>query len=160
MLLSHACTYGIRAALYLAYLGPEKGRGKYVPIRTLSEDLGISFHFLTKILQQLTHHRLLSSFRGPNGGISLARPASEIRLMDIVEALDGPRLFTDCVLGLPGCGDERPCALHDQWGETREILRTLFEHTSLEELVERTRHLKLRLDETGAATAGKEVARA
>ena len=127
MLLSKSAEYGIRATLYLNSL---KQNG-YVSIRAISDELDISFHFLTKIFQKLTQAGLMQSFRGPNGGVALARPASEITLKDLVSAIDGPALFTECVLGLPGCGERKPCPLHEAWGEERDRLKTIFENATL-----------------------------
>jgi len=55
--ISHACEYGLRAVLYLASLKMDG----YVPIRTMSDELNISFPFLTKIFQMLTQAGLLTS---------------------------------------------------------------------------------------------------
>ncbi len=127
MILSNACDYGIRAALYVA---TQRNR-KFVPIREISQKLQISFHFLTKILQILTQANLMTSFRGPNGGVAFARDPDNITLMDIIRAIDGPGLFEKCVLGLSDCGDEHPCPLHERWAEIREELRQMFESNSL-----------------------------
>ena len=130
MLLSKSCEYGIRASLYVSmHGGPE-----YVPIRVISADLDMSAHFLTKILQQLTKAGIMKSFKGPKGGVALARPAAGIRLMELVEAIDGPQLFQECMLGLPGCGERRPCPLHNRWMVERKRLAALFEATTLEDL--------------------------
>src|SRR5690554_1411029 len=123
----------MRATLHLATL---KSDG-YVSIRAISEELDISFHFLTKIFQKLTQAGILASFRGPNGGVALARPATRITLLDIVIAIDGPELFTECVLGLPGCGDAEPCPLHPHWATERQHLRTMLEETNLKDMAER-----------------------
>lgn len=141
MLLSKASEYGIRAVLYLASL-QEPG---YVAIRSISEALGISSPFLTKILQQLNQADLLTSYRGPNGGVALARPAAKITLEDVYVAIEGPALFTECVLGLPGCGDQKPCPLHRAWAVERERLRTLFAQTTLADFGEALRSGDLRL---------------
>ncbi len=122
MLLSKSCEYGLRAVLYLVTL---KSEG-FVSIKQISEQLDISFHFLTKILQKLTQEGILHSFRGPNGGVALALPAASVTLLDIVLAIDGPELFTDCVLGLPECGNSTPCPLHEAWTEQRDRLKNLF----------------------------------
>ena len=129
MLLSRGCEYGLRAAIYIAQ---HQGDG-YVPIRKVSDDLGIPFHFLTKILQQLNGALLVESFRGPTGGVRLAREPGSISLKDIVVALDGDDLFCACVLGLPGCGDEVPCPLHVEWSKERDRLSNLLESTTLAE---------------------------
>lgn len=141
MLLSKSCEYGIRATLYLASLQQDG----YVSIRAISDELDISFHFLTKIFQKLTQADLLQSFRGPNGGVTLARPASAITLMDLVTAIDGPALFTECVLGLPGCGEQKPCPLHNAWGLERDRLKVIFECTTLAILANDIESLDLRL---------------
>jgi Rrf2 family protein len=132
MLLSKSCEYGIRATLYLISLEQEH----YVSIREISEKLGISFHFLTKIFQKLTQAGLLRSFRGRNGGVELARPANQITLRDLVVAIEGSKLFTECVLGLPGCGntDREPCPLHASWEVARKQIEAMFAAETLADL--------------------------
>lgn len=141
MLLSRACEYGLRATFYVAAQKPDG----YLPIRGIGETLGISVPFLTKVFQQLTQAELLVSFRGPNGGIALARPADQITLYDIVVAVDGPGLFVACVLGLPGCGSQKPCPLHEGWAVERDRLRALFLRTTLDDVAHRLQGTDLRL---------------
>lgn len=130
-MLSKTCEYGIRATLHMASVS----KGDYVSIRGISDNLDISFHFLTKIFQKLTQCGILESYRGPKGGIRLAKPASQVTLKDLIVAIDGPGLFTECILGLPGCGDAKPCPLHSQWGSQRTELDTLFTGTTLDDMV-------------------------
>lgn len=141
MLLSKACEYGIRAVLHLTTSPPDT----YFPIRGISDALGIPYHFLAKIVQTLTQQGILVSSRGPNGGVALARPGSEITLKEIVLALDGPAVFSQCVLGLPGCGESKPCPLHEQWTPTRDRIAQLFERVSLAEMAERMEEGDFRL---------------
>lgn len=141
MLLSKACEYGIRAALFLTS-SSEEG---YVSVRKISKELDISFHFLTKILQKLSQAGHLRSFRGPKGGVALARPAHEVSLRDLVVAIDGPELFEQCVLGLPGCGKRRPCPMHESWGGVRAQLESMLEGQTLSDLAEKIRSEGLRL---------------
>jgi Rrf2 family transcriptional regulator, iron-sulfur cluster assembly transcription factor len=141
MLLSKSCEYGIRATLHLARL---KSAG-YVSIRDISDDLDISFHFLTKIFQKLTLAGILASFRGPNGGVALARPARDISLLDLVTAIDGQGLFHECILGLPGCGNRTPCPLHASWAVERSRLKSMFESMTLAATAEELETLGLRL---------------
>lgn len=133
MILSNACDYGIRAALYVA----TQTNRPFVPIREISQNLSISFHFLTKILQTLNQHGIMTSFRGPKGGVALARKPEQIFLIDIVQAIDGSDLFKKCLLGLNECGDDHPCPLHDQWAAIRGEIQKLFEQTSLKEISEK-----------------------
>ncbi|TNE70637.1 Rrf2 family transcriptional regulator [bacterium] len=140
MVLSKACTYGILATLYVA-----KENKEFVPIRELSDELHISFHFLTKILQQLTAQGLLISLKGPKGGVKLAKDPATITYYDVIRAIDGDEVFTECVLGLPGCGHEAPCPIHEFWSPTRDLLKTTFVSQSLEESAYQINELKLRL---------------
>ena len=142
MLLSKSCVYGLRASLYLASRDPDE----FTPIKKMSDKLEISFHFLTKILQQLTANGLLESFKGPNGGVKLTKPGNKIALIDVVLAIDGPDLLTECALGLPGCGLKNPCPLHDKWAETRDGIRIMLQNTSLKDMVEKGKLENLRLN--------------
>ena len=141
MILSKSCDHAIRATLYVAL---HSGRS-YVPIREIAAELGISFHFLTKILQVLTQKNIMTSFKGPNGGISLVRPAEEITIKEIVVAIDGEGLFRDCMIGLDHCDDDHPCPLHGQWSAVRSDLEALFSRTSIAQLAGRVRAEGLRL---------------
>ncbi len=128
MILSKACDYGLRASLYIA----TRSNQNYIPIREISSNLNISFHFLTKILQKLTEKNIMASFRGPHGGVKFTRPISSISLLEIITAIDGPDLFEKCLIGLDDCRDDSPCPLHDQWKTVRTELMDIFQNNSLE----------------------------
>jgi len=145
MLLSKACVYGLRASLYLA----SNQNGEYVSIRDMSDQLDISFHFLTKVLQQLSSAGYMESYRGPSGGIRLTEKGKKAALLDVVTAIDGDDLFTECVLGLPGCGSRKPCPLHDQWAETRNAITNMLRETSLTDLAKEGKKMNLRITDEG-----------
>ena len=139
MLLSRACEYAIRAGLHLA-MAPAG-----VTIKSASEALGLPYPFLAKIVQTLVRNGIVSATRGAKGGIVLARPASSIMLRDFVVAIDGPAVFTECVLGLPGCGERKPCPLHEEWASTRARIESTFGGTTLAQLAGRMREGDYRL---------------
>lgn len=143
MLFSKGCTYAIRAAL-LVSLKEQRENRRFIPVRELADELDLSFHFLTKILQVLTEANIMESFRGPNGGVGLARPAKDVALIDIIEAVDGLSLFNECALGLPGCGEKTPCPLHATWSKRREDLQRMFQKTTLASLARDLESQKLR----------------
>ncbi len=145
MLLSSACVYGLRASLYLASTSGES----YVSITKISEELEISRHFLTKVLQQLTEAELMESLKGPKGGVRLRRHAAEIYLIEIVAAIDGMDILTECALGLPGCGVAKPCPLHEQWADTRDEIRKMLDETSIEDLAAKGKEGNLRITAEG-----------
>lgn len=151
MFLSKSCEYALRSVLYLA----ARTGGELTPIRTISEALGAPYPFLAKVAQALIGAGILVSERGPSGGVALARPASDVTLEDIVIAMDGTGMFTECVLGLPGCGVRRPCPLHDSWAAVRDQLRHMFRRATLEEVVHRMAQDGLRLSDVVAVQAGE-----
>lgn len=142
MVLSKACTYGILASLYIAR-ETDRSTG-YVSIGKMSKELHISFHFLTKILQELTSAGLLVSMKGPKGGVALKRDSNTITLLDIILAIDGIGIFRECLLGLPGCGDQEPCPVHEEWAHTREELYHIFQSKKLGETARKIDELNLR----------------
>lgn len=133
MILSKTCDYALRAAFFIA----ARQDRKFVPIREMSEKLNISFHFLTKILQVLNQKKITISFKGPNGGVALARSAEFIYLNEIVEAVDGKKICKECLLGLDNCGDQNPCPLHNEWAGIRGQLQAVFDQTSLSDIAEK-----------------------
>lgn len=142
----------MRATLLLA----SYQNGGYTSIKDLSDKLDISFHFLTKILQQLTAANLLESMKGPKGGVRLSRESSDISLQEVVIAIDGPDLFTECVLGLPGCGSEKPCPMHTMWAETRDDIEQMLQTTSLEDMSKEGMEQDLRITADGQFVWGEQ----
>jgi len=116
LIFSRQCEYALQAVLYLA-LRPE---GEMTSIRDLARKLGIPYHFLGKIMQNLTRKKLLVSLKGPTGGFALAVPAREVTLYQIVEAIDGGGFRHNCVLGFPECSEANHCAVHATWGKLRD----------------------------------------
>src|SRR5437764_14872193 len=111
MIYSRSAEYAIRAFVHLAQV-PE---GKFAMVKNIAQEEHIPAHFLAKILQQLARKGLLRSSKGPTGGFALKVDPAEIRLLDIVEALDGLAAYEQCASGLSECNDEMPCSMHDSW---------------------------------------------
>jgi len=95
--------YAICGIFDLAY----NGAGGPVQVRVIGERQQIPARYLEQIFQRLRRARLVQGKRGPGGGYTLARPASEITLRDVIEAVEGPldRLLAG---GLPGESPSRP----------------------------------------------------
>ena len=138
---SNAAQYALRA---VAHLGVADSEG-FVPVRVVAKELEIPPTFLAKVLKQLVDAGFLVAFRGPTGGVKLAKPTGEITVRQIVEAVDGPELFTQCILGLPGCGDRAPCPMHEGWSVVRSQLAAEFERQTIETISESCRNGSLRL---------------
>ena len=131
MIISQACKYGLRAMVHLAEHGETP-----VLSRDIARELHIPEHFLAKILQDLTKNRLLDSFKGRGGGFRLARVADEIKLLEVIEAIDGSQFGQGCLLGLPECDNGTPCPLHYQWSDIKGTILHMLELTSIQHVVD------------------------
>ncbi|RYG08151.1 MAG: Rrf2 family transcriptional regulator [Chitinophagaceae bacterium] len=138
MILSKSCEYAIRATVYVAL----KSRGnEKTGIIEVAEAIGSPMHFTGKILQTLVRKKILSSAKGPTGGFFLEN-GQNLRLIDIVRAVDGNNLFTSCVLGLEKCSETQPCPMHEQIKPIRDLLMAEFSKKPVTELVEDIQHYK------------------
>src|SRR5712692_3761741 len=96
MKLSRTACYAIHAVVFMAAQGPDR----IVIGHRAAKTLAIPEGFLLRILVALSRARVLWSVKGPNGGYRLSRPAREITLLDVVEAVEGP--MHGSVLYVPG----------------------------------------------------------
>ena len=72
--------------------------GKFFSVKEISKMLSVSEAHLSKVLQRLARLGLAHSIRGPKGGFRLGKPAGEVTLLDVFEAIDGPFKPTDCLM--------------------------------------------------------------
>ena len=86
MKLTRASSYALHAVAYMAIQKSDKP----VASHHIAAARGIPDGFLLKVLRPLVSTRILRSLKGPNGGYRLARPASKITLLEVVEAVEGP----------------------------------------------------------------------
>jgi Rrf2 family iron-sulfur cluster assembly transcriptional regulator len=134
VLFSKKCEYGIQAVLYMA----AQNNGIIIPSDEISKKLKIPKEFISKILQSLTESGIIESKKGKAGGFKLAKHPSKIKLIDIVEAIDGLESFNSCVLGFPNCSPEKPCPVHNQWGELRTKAYDMLSNETIDKFKDRT----------------------
>ncbi|RME73840.1 MAG: Rrf2 family transcriptional regulator [Planctomycetota bacterium] len=127
MLLPQTAEYALRAMAYLASQPPETA----VRARDLSEATGVPQHYLAKILRKLVLRELLTSQKGHGGGFRLARPASEIRLAEVLAAVDFTPRRHRCAFGWGECDAEHPCPLHPMWERLDAAYAQWAEQTTL-----------------------------
>ncbi|HEX2960160.1 MAG: Rrf2 family transcriptional regulator [Ignavibacteria bacterium] len=134
VIFSKKCEYGLQAVLYLAANMQED----VVRVDVIAKELNIPKEFVSKILQSLREHGIIESKKGKTGGFALAKDPSQIRLIEIVEAIDGLGIFNSCVLGFPNCNPEHPCPVHDKWGKLRTEAYKMLSEETLDKFKERT----------------------
>ncbi|HTQ85124.1 MAG TPA: Rrf2 family transcriptional regulator [Candidatus Solibacter sp.] len=130
-LLSKPCSYAIRAMTLLADQPP----GRFSSAREICDQERIPQAFLGKVFLPLCRCRLLTSLRGIGGGYALAVPPEQIRLLAIVQAIDGAQL-NQCILEDHPCGDPCNCLLHPAWAAAREQFVDFLKQTTLADLAQ------------------------
>lgn len=129
---SKACEYGIKASIFIAINSQE---GRRVSPKEIAEEIDSPQAFTAKILQALVRSQLIKSVQGAHGGFEIdTEKISTIKLAQIVNAIDGDKIYNGCGLGLETCDDNHPCPVHDKFVKVRTELKIMLENTNLEQL--------------------------
>jgi len=128
-MLSQTAIYSLQAMLRLA---EAEGEGP-VRVEDIARVLDVPRNYLSKILHALARDGLLTSTRGPGGGFRLSKPATEIRLAEVVRQ-EGVPSESGCLLGRERCSDDDPCPAHHRWKDVSRAVREFFDQTSLADL--------------------------
>jgi Rrf2 family protein len=131
MQITKQADYAVRAVLYLS----EHENGRRMPTNKIAAEQKIPSSFLAKIISQLAIAGLVQTSRGAKGGVALSRPAREISLLDVVEAIDGPITLNECVLDPSACPFGENCKVHNVWCEVHEELVNKLEASDFQTLV-------------------------
>jgi Rrf2 family transcriptional regulator, iron-sulfur cluster assembly transcription factor len=130
MCLSQTTGYAVRALICL-----DKQRGRACLIRDVATCASIPKPYLARIINDLTYKGLVTAKRGYRGGIALARPAGEISLLQIVEAIEGPDWIAPCLLGLNDCVAHDKCPTHIVWQRIAKELKDVMRRTRLADVM-------------------------
>lgn len=130
MQITRQADYAVRAVRYLA----RQGANQRAATSTVAQEMKIPPSFLAKIISQLSIAGLLHTSRGARGGVTLARAAKDISLLDVVEAIDGPILINECVGDPTGCAFSDECAVHPIWVEVQQDLVKRLRETRFDKL--------------------------
>jgi len=129
---SKACEYGIRATIYVA---AQSLRNDRTSLKAIAEEIGSPVAFTAKIMQQLVRNNIMYSVMGPTGGFKMDKDRiDEVKLSEVVNAIDGNAIYRGCGLGLKKCDASRPCPVHDKFAKIRNDLQQMLESTSVYEL--------------------------
>ena len=130
MRLSHLADY----AVVLMTAAARRPAGARLSATELSTETGVPLPTAQKLMGQLAGSGLLTSASGAGGGFALARPATEISLADIVEAVEGPIAMTICSEGRTDCALDAHCRIKPHMGVVGNAVRGALGAVSLVEL--------------------------
>jgi Rrf2 family protein len=129
--LSKTAGYAIHA---LSCIGAAAPRSCIV--RSIAKSTGLQKPYLSKIINQLVHHGLVTAKRGYRGGGMLARPPEVISLLEVVHAIEGDEPPSPCVFGLEQCPANGTCPAHERWNVMRAQAEALLGRIKLSEVMQ------------------------
>jgi len=128
MQITRQADYALRAMVYLSRIEPNQRAAT----KKIAEVQKIPPSFLAKIISQLSIAGLIHTSRGAHGGVVLSRPAAEISLLEVVEAIDGPIALNECTVAPGNCEMADDCPLHQIWQETQDELVSKLRNTKFD----------------------------
>lgn len=134
MLLNLTAVYGLRAMAVLAGLEP----GESLNAAELSERTDVPQQYLSKVMRKLVVARLVRGQRGHGGGFALQRPPRQIRMLDVLQALE-LAVESGCAFSMHPCDPQHPCALHPIWSRLQEDMSRWANGTTLADIHPRPR---------------------
>jgi Rrf2 family protein len=131
MMLSASATHALRAVAWLA----AHERDEAVLGREMARRVRLPADYLAKVLRRLSRARVVTASRGARGGYRLARPAAQIRLMDVVRPFEGQRLKSRCLLRPSrSCRADGACAAHEGWAGVKTTYSRFLEQTTVADI--------------------------
>ncbi|MFC3650585.1 SUF system Fe-S cluster assembly regulator [Dyella humi] len=110
--------------------------GDVLSTAQIAEEAHLELPTVSKLLKSLGHAGLVDSFRGVNGGYRLARPAQQISLAEIVEAIEGPLGMTECTLSEGQCDREAQCGVRGSWQRINHVLDNALRAMTLADMLQ------------------------
>lgn len=110
--------------------------GRWVQSKEIAAQTGVAGPYLSQILHTLVKAGLVIAKRGYRGGFRLVRPAEEVTVMEVVEAMEKRSRSPRCLLGLTECTDHQGCPVHLLWKTTRPQVEARLSQLTLAEVAE------------------------
>ncbi|MEO6196534.1 MAG: Rrf2 family transcriptional regulator [Dehalococcoidia bacterium] len=136
MRISSKGDYGIRALIELAHRYGE-------PRPTQSSEIAarqrVPESYLEQLLTALRRAGFIRSVRGPQGGHALIRDPRDIRVAEVVEALEGPIVPIDCLYETSNCARSGGCAQTEMWADVRDAVLGVLNGVTIADLAQRDR---------------------
>ena len=133
-MITRQADYAVRSVLDMS-LRPEE---QAAFSRDIAERQSIPASFVAKILTRLARQGIVQTQRGVTGGVRLSRPAEEISLLEVIEAIDGPVSLNLCVRGPDLCPLEQNCRVHPIWDLLNTDLRQRLQTITFAQLADGT----------------------
>jgi Rrf2 family protein len=128
--LTKKADYGLIALKHLAVNSGDASSSA----KAIAECYGIPLPLLAKILQKLTKLGMLQSVAGTNGGYRLARSANSITALEVIRAIDGPIILTNCFTAHGECDQSEKCNVREPLRKVHEGILSLLNTITISDM--------------------------
>jgi Rrf2 family protein len=115
----------------MIFVAQQSKNERRVSIKEIAKGTDSPEQFVAKIMQDLSRKKLIHSVKGPNGGFYMDEADLKNSIADIVKAIDGDKLYVDCVLGLKACSEKKPCPVHFEYKEIKKKFIQMIEYNTI-----------------------------
>lgn len=131
MKLTKKADYGLIALRHLAITArqDESSSAKHI-----AELYGVPLPLLSKVLQQLTRSGFLESLQGTNGGYRLAKPSTEISVLEVIQTIDGPVILTSCFQEESDCDHTANCTVREPLRKVHDAISHLLNSITIADI--------------------------
>lgn len=129
-LITRDTDYAVQALIYLA-----QTKAKRVSVQDLVGILNVPYPFMRKIMQKLQKGNIVDSYRGKNGGFTLAEPPGDIFLFQIIQIFNGPIRLHECIINQHLCPNSKTCLLKKELTEIEEYVSKKLRAITLKKLM-------------------------
>lgn len=109
--------------------------GEVLSATELAEFAGLEATTVSKLLKPLAQAKLVEGLRGVRGGYRLTRAASDITLIQVVEAMEGPLAITECSHEQSQCGIAEQCGVRSNWRLINDVVADALRSVTLEQML-------------------------
>lgn len=129
MILSNTSEYALRIMSYMS-----KEPKRLHSAAEMVESLNISDKYLRRLMTTLSKAGFIRSIRGRTGGYLFDQKPENIKLSQVIDAVEGMEKYKGCIMGFDHCSDEQPCVMHNAWKSVQEEFLNTFEQNTLGDL--------------------------
>lgn len=126
--------YALRGLTYIQLQNYQNRRPGVIEI---AKKIDAPPYYIAKILQRMVKLGFVLSLKGKNGGFYFEKDKAKLPLKNIIIAIEGEKLMTDCGFGLNKCDQQKPCPLHNQYRPIREAINTLVSNETIQSLAKK-----------------------
>jgi Rrf2 family protein len=134
--ISRETDYAARVVLHLSL----QEEGARATAQQIAGERLIPKALVRRVVTRLASAGIIETTRGPEGGIQLARPAADISLLQVVEAMEGPLALNRCAVEPHTCPLSPACSVHEAWCRAKDIIRLHLDQITFEQLAGKKEH--------------------